>query len=160
MRAVAVAPNPLLLGSILPDFTFADAYRVDVAAPCLDARTVRSKIFDHPPAWVTVLMSARNLAVKVFGLKTAELSGGFPIITETPTEIVMGLDDRHLDFRIVIWVEAEGDHRRKISVATVVRTKSALGRLYLASVMPFHRLISRIMLERADFGGTEFSFPR
>jgi hypothetical protein len=97
----------------------------------------------------------RDLLVAPFGLKTAATArrtstnriGLFPVLSETPQRIVAGLNDRHLDFRLVVDVACSGAGRR-VTATTVVLTHNLLGRLYLAIILPFHRLIVRSMLRR------------
>jgi hypothetical protein len=60
--------------------------------------------------------------------------------------VVLGFDDRHLDFRIVIDVRQDRPSGQTLSVMTLVHRNNLFGRLYLATVMPFHRLIVRRML--------------
>jgi hypothetical protein len=57
----------------------------------------------------------------------------------------MGFDDAHLDFWVVVDVAPDGG-RQKVTATTFVRTRNRLGRLYLAAVKPFHRLIVPAML--------------
>jgi hypothetical protein len=99
----------------------------------------------------------RNLAVTPFGLKRgaptgAERIGIFPVVSASPDRVVMGFDDVHLDFRVVVDVAPEGS-RRQVTATTFVRTRNRLGRLYLAAVKPFHRAIVPAML--AQVGGAE-----
>ena len=96
-------------------------------------------LLDHPPAWITSLMALRNGVVSLFGLKTVELAagtsaGGFPVLSSTPQRTVLGFDDHHLDFRIVVDLE-EKENRQLVSVTTI------FGRLYIFVVGPFHRRI-------------------
>ncbi|CUX09346.1 conserved hypothetical protein [Agrobacterium tumefaciens str. CFBP 5621] len=53
---------------------------------------------------------------------------------------MLGFDDRHLDFRIVVDLEERGNGQMVI-VTTIVRRKNLFGRLYLLVVEPFHRRI-------------------
>ena len=62
----------------------------------------------------------------------------FPTCLETEDEIILGTDDRHLDFRIGL-IRAEG----RLYMSTWVHPHNRWGRAYLALVMPFHILISR-----------------
>jgi hypothetical protein len=92
----------------------------------------------------------RNLAVTPFGLKRgapigAERIGIFPVVSASPNRVVMGFDDAHLDFRVVVDVAPEGNGRH-VTATTFVRTRNRLGRLYLAAVKPFHRVIVPAML--------------
>lgn len=57
----------------------------------------------------------------------------------------MGFDDAHLDFRVVVEVTSNC-RRQQITATTFVRTRNRLGRLYLAAVKPFHRMIVPAML--------------
>ncbi len=133
MTAQTVQPT-IDCAALLPGFDFADAY--EVAAPVgVDAPEAVRRVFAHPPRWAAVLMDLRNRIVGIIGLKPAP-STGFPIISETPQDVVMGFDDRHLDFRIVVTV-IEG----VATVTTIVRRHNFWGRIYLALVMPFHRVI-------------------
>jgi Protein of unknown function (DUF2867) len=105
---------------------------------------------ERRPRWVDGLLLLRNLAVTPFRLKReaptgAERIGIFPVVSASPQRVVMGFDDTHLDFRVV--VEVGSDKRgQKITATTLVRTKNRLGRLYLAAVKPFHRVIVPAML--------------
>jgi hypothetical protein len=125
---------------ILPGHQFADAYKVP-APRGVDAITATRMAFGHGPAWIRVLMGLRNRLGRVVGLKRSPASG-FPVIRQSPDEVLMGLDDKHLDFRIVVTV-AGGF----ATVTTIVRWHNAWGRAYLAAIMPFHRAIAARMVE-------------
>ncbi len=58
-----------------------------------------------------------------------------------------GLDDKHLDFRVVIDVAGTADQQR-VTATTLVLTHNLLGRAYLTIILPFHRLIVRNMLRQ------------
>jgi hypothetical protein len=105
---------------------------------------------ERRPGWVSGLLVLRNLAVTPFGLKRGALAGAerigiFPLVSASPERVVMGFDDAHLDFRVVVEVAPERDGQ-KVTATTFVRTRNRLGRLYLAAVKPFHRVIVRAML--------------
>ena len=134
---------------LLPGADFADAFSIVVDDPTLDAVTAAHRAMSHRPPWVTSLMWLRDLAVRPFGLRTredvsrvqVERIGLFPVFSKSPERVVMGLDDRHLDFRLAIDVAALDDRRREIVATTLVQTHNRLGRTYLAVILPFHRLI-------------------
>jgi hypothetical protein len=100
------------------------------------------------PAWVSALMRLRNLLVTPFGLNTDITNpnrvGIFPLVTRSETELILGLDDSHLDFRISVLRQED-----MLYFATWVRTKNRFGRLYLRLIMPFHIQIVRNALSRA-----------
>jgi hypothetical protein len=154
MAPTSVAPPPDLDG-ILPGDDFADAFALDAKEANLDALVAARRAMEHMPAWVGGLLSIRDRIVKPFGLETTndlarrpvERCGIFPILSATPQRVVLGLDDRHLDFRIVVdAVPAQSGTR--VVVTTLVKRHNLLGRVYLASIMPFHKLIVPTLLAR------------
>ncbi len=91
------------------------------------------------PRWAGALLRLRNALVRPFGLKTGEPGQPiFPTCHETEDEIILGTDDRHLDFRIGL-IRQDG----RLFMSTWVHPHNRWGRAYLALVMPFHILISR-----------------
>ncbi len=131
-----------LWSQIRPD-DFIDGYAV--ASP-LSPRAA-ADIGLSLPAWARALLALRNRLLRPFGLKT-EVSGHgpgaiFPTTFEDSREVILGTDDRHLDFRICV-------HRREgqIYMATWVHRHNRFGRLYLRAVMPFHVLIVRDAMRR------------
>jgi hypothetical protein len=134
------APPHADCATILPGYQFADAY--GVAAPAgLDAIAATKLAFTRGPLWIRALLGARNRLGRLVGLRPAA-SSGFPVIRQSPEQVVMGFDDWHLDFRIVVSVDAG-----LATVTTIVRWHNAWGRRYLALVMPFHRAIAARMIE-------------
>lgn len=109
------------------------------------------------PGWVDALMLARDRLVGLCGLKTGgprralptppfqvgQRLGVFRILHLAPDEAVLGEDDRHLDFRVSLLCTAG-----QLRVSTLVRPHNLFGWLYLASVLPFHHLISSVMIGR------------
>jgi Protein of unknown function (DUF2867) len=61
---------------------------------------------------------------------------------------VLGFDDKHLDFRIIVDVEALDEITRRVTATALVQRNNLVGRVYLATVMPFHKLIVPTMLAR------------
>ena len=141
----------------LPRIDFADCYHGHTPRAGITAMEVARAAFDKPPGWVDGLMAVRDGVVGRLGLKTSgnaaesargAKAGFFPVISEMPNEVVLGLDDKHLDFRI--WVSVQGmDGGTDVRMSTLVRLHGWPGRIYLATVMPFHKLLSRHMLRRA-----------
>lgn len=76
--------------------------------------------------------------------------GFFPVVSKSDNQVVLGFDDRHLNFRIVIDVRADGEGRRVVDTTTLVKRNILFGKIYLAVIAPFHRLIVETMM--ADFG--------
>ncbi len=140
---------------LLPGAQYADAFSVTVPNPNLTVGEAARAMWSSAPAWVHVLMTVRNLAVAPFGLKRAAEGkagshptiGIFPVVSETPERVVMGFDDKHLDFRVIVDA-APASCGQSVTAATVVRTHNLLGRVYLAAVLPFHRIIVTSLLRR------------
>jgi hypothetical protein len=156
MSVLALAPEtstaPLLAGA-----DFADAYRIDVEGPPFDAADAARRVFSRTPRWVGALLALRDRLGGLLGLRRTDEAppdagpriGFFPVVSQTPDRIVMGFDDWHLDFRVVVDVRALGAARRQVTATTLVRTHNVAGRAYLALIMPFHRAIVRAMLAQA-----------
>jgi Protein of unknown function (DUF2867) len=114
---------------------FLDCYSVASILSPRDAATRGLTL----PGWARALLSLRNTLVRPFGLKTGEADRPiFPTRHETADELILGTDDRHLDFRIGLI-----RHDGRIYMSTWVHPHNRWGRAYLRLVMPFHILISR-----------------
>jgi hypothetical protein len=116
----------------------------------LDALQAARRMMERRPGWVGGLLVLRNLAVTPFGLKReapagSERIGIFPVVSALPEQVEMGFNDVHLDFRVVVEVSPDGGGQQ-VTATTFVRTRNRLGRLYLAAVKPFHRMIVPAML--------------
>ncbi|MBZ9773129.1 DUF2867 domain-containing protein [Mesorhizobium sp. CO1-1-8] len=120
----------------------------------LTALSAAERALGRTPPWIGRLMALRNLVVRPFRLKTglepAVLPHGrigiFPLISQISGKVVLGMDDRHLDFRVVVDVRDLGMGRQEVAASTIVKTHNWLGRTYLAIIMPFHRIIVPVML--------------
>ena len=145
---VAAADRGELVGA-----GFADAYAMIVDEVALDAPTAARRAFGRSPQWVRVLLRLRNGLVGMLGLKTATPNaerseyGWFPVVSSSADRVVLGFDDKHLDFRLIASVVPHGK-QTEVTVATIVRTHNLLGRCYLATIMPFHRVIVPAMLRQ------------
>lgn len=154
MRVVKAQPKNDT--TILPGADFADAWRIGDLPIGTDAPMVAQRVFARSPAWIGFLMKIRNLIVSPFGLKTGKGEGPnrigrfiFPVVSSAPRQVVLGFNDAHLDFRVVIDVEAQDTTKLAATATTYVRTHNLGGRLYLFMVKPFHRLIVPAMLANA-----------
>ena len=154
MKVHAVDPE-IDTGALLAGAQFSDAYSVVVDEAGLDARHAAEKMLGHSPRWIEWLLALRNVLVAPFDLKkpvstrtsTADTIGIFPVVSETPDRLVAGLNDKHLDFRVVVDVASSG-HGQRVTATTLVLTHNLLGRVYLAIILPFHRLVVRALLRQ------------
>lgn len=142
----------------LADYPWQDVRRV--ALPTADeyrAEALLRAFLQAPAPWVHRLMHWRDRLVAPLGLKVAatplpqagqslvagERYGIFRVIAASRDAVLLGEDDRHLDFRLLLrWLPGE------LQVITAVRPRNFGGRLYLALVTPFHHLIVAHSLPR------------
>lgn len=154
MAEAAPCPVPADSGPVLPGYSFADAYVLAVPAGLWSAGTATRHVFSRQPGWITMLIRLRDALVAPLGLKGTDNAashnsiGGFPLVSETGHRVVLGFDDRHLDFRIVIDAVPEDSAPDAIRATTLVKPHNLAGRAYLALVLPFHRAIVPRMLNR------------
>lgn len=144
--------------SLLPGADFGDAYRIAVTGQKLDPVEAAKRAVYGAPRWINALLRLRTILVKPFGLKPGmnparEKAGPanigmFPILETSPGRLILGMNDRHLDFRLLVDVEEAGNGFQNVTASTVVKTHNWLGRTYLAIVKPFHRMIVPAMLAR------------
>lgn len=147
-------PDTAMRG-LLPGAQFGDAFCVAVNDDALNARQAAERMFLRLPRWIDGLMRLRNLVVAPLGLKTPSHAkaispdsvGPFPVLSETPQRLVAGFDDKHLDFRVIVDV-AGSVPNRQVTATTLVMTHNLLGRAYLGTIMPFHRIIVPAMLRQ------------
>ena len=149
------APDPALR-TLLPGADFADAFALAVPGK-LNAGEASRRVMGRTPSWAATLIAVRDCLVAPFRLKTSaqyvnskvDRVGIFPVVEADDSHVVLGFPDRHLDFRVVVATEPRHDETM-ITVTTLVRTHNLLGRVYLACIKPFHRLIVPAMLRQAE----------
>ena len=108
-----------------------DAFTIALpAGTASDPEVLARFLFAQQPGWVGALMHLRDAIVACFGLKTgsqlAKLGmhaqawrvGIFRIYGRSGDEIVLGEDDRHLDFRVSVLYSSAPEPR--LTVSTVV----------------------------------------
>lgn len=123
---------------------FLDCYSVASDMPVRQA----AEVITDFPGWARFLLIIRRMVTAPFGLDNdgpdvADKIGIFPVESETSSEVIAGFDDKHLNFRVSVL-----SHDGQISLATWVAPHNIGGRIYLATIMPFHIAISRNALSR------------
>ena len=111
------------------------------------------------PKWIKSLFVFRNKIAGWFGLKTEMPNdynetfkvGGylkfFKIYSISDTEVILGADDSHLNFRALISDDKSASYN--IKVITLVEYNNFKGKMYMSVIKPFHRLIVRRMVKNA-----------
>jgi len=143
----------------------ADAYAIVLPDDAIaDPELLARFLFSNQPSWVAKLMSVRDALVVRFGIKTAKqlrgslVPGGgervsiFKIYERRPHEIILGEDDKHLDFRVSVLRQIRTEPvgpRPYLILSTVVHCHNRLGRAYIRLIAPFHRLVVESSLRRA-----------
>lgn len=150
-------------GSALQDLRkpgdFLDCYGTESGPTKLTAAEAAKVAFGTTPEWVSRLMRWRNRLVAPLGLKTGPLEqrsgspeikvgarlGAFQVYSISDDEVIMGEDDKHLDFRVSVMISAGAYH-----IATWVKPHNIWGRLYLTTIMPFHKAIVKNFTARIE----------
>ena len=148
----------------------ADAYAVRLPANAIDDPELLARfIFAQQAPWVKSLMGLRDVLVAGFGLKTsrqlkaaaASTRDGqhiqiFRIIEKSAGEIVLGENDKHLDFRLSVMLHTtstSNELQRYLTLSTVVHCHNTLGHTYIQLIAPFHRAVVQSFLRRAALKG-------
>lgn len=142
---------------------FADAFAIGLPpGASRDPELLARFVISHQPSWIGRLTAVRDMIVACLGLKTtsqlaaladseqAERIGFFRIYSRNETEIVVGEDDKHLDFRLsILCSRGPAEVGCQLTVTTVVHCHNLLGRAYIFVIAPFHRLVVKASLRRA-----------
>lgn len=141
-----------------------DAFSIRLpASASSDPELLARFVLAHQPTWIAWLTKVRDMMVAGFGIKTAkhlatlardgktDRIGIFNVYGRNETEIVVGEDDKHLDFRVSVLClsDATAERNRYLVVSTVVCCHNRMGRAYLFVIAPFHRMVVKSSLLRA-----------
>lgn len=149
--------SPRLPDAALPDADWADAFEIITSRPFTDMREIAHATVGSMPPWSRGLLKIRNAVVRPFGLKTDGIVDApaddaridiFPILAEHTDSIILGPDDVHLDFRIVIERTA-AETGQRIRVTTLVQRHNLFGRAYIAAITPFHKAVAVAAIRQA-----------
>jgi hypothetical protein len=150
------------IAHVYSSMNLADAFAIRLPlSASSDPDLLARFIFTHQPSWIWKLTRVRDVIVACFGLKTskhlATLASGakysrlgiFKIYSTNETEIVLGEDDKHLDFRVSVYCSVAPENGRQLTLSTVVHCHNLLGRAYVLVIAPFHRMVVKAILRRA-----------
>lgn len=139
--------------------------KVSAGEKSLTSTEIGKAFFTSAPKWVDLLFTFRNKIAGVIGLKTSgsienrkqqldnfkcekgERLGLFKIFEKTEKEVILGEDDKHLNFRVSLLLDKITDGKNKLYISTAVKYNNTFGRLYFLIVKPFHNLIVPKMLK-------------
>ncbi|MDD8018972.1 MAG: DUF2867 domain-containing protein [Bacteroidota bacterium] len=153
-------PINSLIEKSFPRFDYADAYVCKFGTnKQITTDDLVFAFFDSGPKWVVTLFYLRNSIAKVFGLKapgTDDLDalrknikvekgnglGLFKVLDKTADEVLLGEDDKHLNFRLSFFLcNDELTKTNTFILSTTVLMNNRLGKLYFLFVKPFHNII-------------------
>ncbi len=162
-------PAHSLFQAAAQHYNYQDSYQTMVPdlGNCLTPAAAGKAFFSSAPGWVEALMGIRNKIGAMVGIKVpenlkdrkallanftcrpGEQLGLFKVFAGTATEVVLGEDNTHLDFRISVILEpAPANPTLKIlTVTTLVKFNNFFGRVYFLPVKPMHKLIVPVMLK-------------
>jgi hypothetical protein len=113
------------------------------------------------PKWADFLMTIRDNIVGLFGLMTSnqlteqekhpdniklelgEQLGIFKLLDKNENEIIVGEDDKHLNFKVSLLLEplTEVTAKMELIITTCVKFNNLFGKVYFIPVKPFHKII-------------------
>ena len=157
MAGAVALPIGSRIAGLFAGADLADAFAIGLPTNAShDVETLTRFMLGEQALWFRLLNGVRDVAVAGFGIKTSrQLRQGaardgatriyiFRVYEIAGNEAILGEDDKHLDFRVSV-LRRSGD----IVVTTVVHCHNLLGRVYLALITPFHRLVVKSILRRA-----------
>jgi hypothetical protein len=159
MKLVKEEHPPLTkdLKNLLPNIDFFDTFSTTNHVDSLEL--ISNKIFNTTPKWVAILFSIRNHIANLIGLKHEipkdynedfKIGGYikfFRIFNIKEDEIILGANDKHLNFRAIISKTLDASYN--IKVTTLVEYNNRLGKIYMTIVKPFHRIVVKRMVKNA-----------
>jgi hypothetical protein len=137
----------LALASIpVPDYADVIVLPVPAGSP-VEPQVWAKTIFSAAvvPPWVKWLMGIRQTLVALIGVKPSSAKI-FSVSRVLGEEALISADDKHLDFRCGVALDAPG---KLLRVTTAVRLKGWRGRLYFLPVRILHPLVVHAMMVRA-----------
>lgn len=153
------APKNTMLQDSLKSAYFWDSYSVKTKYDNQTALDIYLAIAKNTPSWVIQLMTLRNWFVSKLGLKdlgkinefehrnssedykAGDTIGIFKLVANSRNEVVLEDRDKHLDVRISLLVEPDGE-QAIVHATTVVHVNNLLGKIYMFFVAPVHKVIA------------------
>lgn len=144
---------------------FVDAFAVRLPSRRYTAHQVALAFWEDLPVWFMVLLWTRDRIVSAFGVKPSseikskavdkgiETISAFPVVLKDEREVIIGEDDKHLDFRTSILIRDSAHEPgqsvgQEVVATTVVHTHGLFGKVYITFIRVFHVLIVKWSLAR------------
>ncbi|CAM1372227.1 DUF2867 domain-containing protein [Tenacibaculum xiamenense] len=122
-------------------------------------KEITQLIFNYSPKWIDTLFSIRNKLAAIVGLKNSVPEdynndfkiggyvGFFKIYDLEGAECILGLNDSHLNFRVIIARQTLEQYN--VKVTTLVEYNNLKGKIYMTIIKPFHRIVVKRMVANA-----------
>jgi Protein of unknown function (DUF2867) len=155
------------LRGALPHVDYLDSYTIPLARPDQSMLSIYAAALGHLPAVFRHLLVVRSILVRPFGIAgvshrdltqaidlqksyaIGDKIGRWTLYEQGQHELITGADDKHLDFRVSVLREG----RTRVVLSTAVMTHNSFGRVYLATILPFHRYgVSQVLTNAATAG--------
>ena len=167
--ACEIPAHSALERSFLKAAYFCDSYRAPLSRPSVGIVDVFLAIFGHHPLWMKGILIVRNRIASGCGLDAPTASeimnpgirssyavgdkiGVWPIYSLTDAELIAGRNNKHLDFRLSVLRETDGN-TASVVVSTVCVVHNVSGKIYLFFIVPFHRWGVRHLMSNAIRAG-------
>jgi Protein of unknown function (DUF2867) len=157
-----------LTRATLPSAFFRDSYRAPINQTInsnTDIPMLFFAVFGYFPWWMKLALLLRNFAAKKVGLESPSASdifhpvikptyvvgdtiGPWPIFLKSARELIVGRDNRHLDFRLSLLTRT-GDQCEELVISTTCKVHNRFGKIYLFFVVPFHKWGVKTLIRRA-----------
>jgi len=143
-----------------------DSFEAPSKSAGQDLVEIYAAALGHLPEVFKQLLVIRSILVRPFGIAgvsygelqqpidakrdyvVGDRIGRWTLFAKHPSELITGANDKHLDFRVSVFRDDA-----RIVLSTAVMTHNALGRAYLATILPFHRYgVSRLLGNAAGAG--------
>ncbi|MBN4084886.1 DUF2867 domain-containing protein [Flavobacteriaceae bacterium AH-315-B10] len=161
IKKVTLPENSMLSKT---NFDYVDCYMGELNQNIekINSVDIGKAFFTSSPKWIEKLLNLRNRIVSKFGLKTSdaidykndnlknfkaeigEQVGLFKVFQKTESELVLGEDDKHLNFKVSLLLNKLNQN---LTIITAVSFNNWFGKLYFTIIKPFHKIIVPIMLK-------------
>lgn len=147
----------------LPRVDHIDGFAIASTREDLNMVQLYAALWGHLPEAFRHLLVLRSALVKPLGIagvsyrdltgaidtskpyRPGDKIGRWTLCAQRDDELIVGADDKHLDFRVSLLSE----RGKRVVISTGIMTHNTFGKAYLASILPFHRFGVAALLTNA-----------
>lgn len=145
------------------DVYYRDSFRVMVKPQNLEAKQVYHRIFGFIPTPVQWAFKLRNSVVKWLGfsvsntemslplddIQVGKKAGFLTVEYVSELEIVCGAYEKNMD----MWISVLRLDNQEFAISTLVNLKTKSGKIYMALIKPFHKMVAKYTIKQAIKAG-------